>query len=54
MMQILGDQLTHLDIRGSIMCTITDSGAESISTYCNKLEMLGVSVLKNITGKHQK
>ncbi|KAK2162790.1 hypothetical protein LSH36_91g01064 [Paralvinella palmiformis] len=46
----VGAQLTFLDISGSVMCNITDDGLSHIATCCTKLQMLGISLLKEVTG----
>ena len=49
-MEKLGAQLTFLDLSGSMMCRLTDVGMSSIADYCTKLEMLGIRLLKDVTG----
>ena len=50
-MEKIGKNLTHLDLSGSVMASISDDGLRSITKHCCKLQNLALSLIRDITGE---
>ena len=49
-MSVIGKNLEQMDLSGSFMSSLTDLGLKPVAKYCNNLQVLALSLLRNITG----